>query len=126
MTRTEFDRLVDEAVAGLPAQFRAAIENVALVVENAPTRAQLDEAGLDGYSLLLGLYRGIPLTERLTNYGMVAPDVIYIFQKPIEAICHNDDEIRAQIQETVRHEVAHYFGISDERLDEIEAGRGRP
>ena len=121
MKRAAFDRLVDEAVAGLPKQFRDAIENVALVVEDAPTRAQLDDAGLDGNSLLLGLYQGIPLTERLSNYGMVAPDVIYIFQKPIEAICEDNDEIRAQIQETVRHEVAHYFGISDARLGEIGA-----
>lgn len=120
MSRDEFDRLVDEALAGLPERFRAQIENVAIAVRDHPTREQLERAELDSGEMLLGLYVGVPLTARGAHYGMVAPDVIYIFQKPIEALCRSEDEIRAQIRETVQHEIAHYFGISDARLEEIE------
>jgi predicted Zn-dependent protease with MMP-like domain len=65
------------------------------------------------------LYEGVPLTGRTTSYGMIQPDVIYIFQRPIEAMCWTDAEIRKQVRSTVIHEIAHHFGISDERLEEL-------
>lgn len=125
MDSGRFEELVARAVEGLSEEFKSRLENVDIVVEDEPTPDQLAEVGLKGKRTLLGLYHGIPLTERSSNYGMVAPDIISIFQKPIEAICHNDDEIVAEIQRTVRHEIAHHFGISDARLKEIEKRRRR-
>jgi predicted Zn-dependent protease with MMP-like domain len=69
--------------------------------------------------ILLGLYEGIPQTRRISNYGMVLPDKITIFQKNIEAKCRNEEEILAEIEHVVKHEIAHHFGISDDRLREI-------
>jgi predicted Zn-dependent protease with MMP-like domain len=69
---------------------------------------------------LLGFYEGVPLTERTSDYGLIAPDVIYIFQKAIEAECPSDEEIQNEVRRTVRHEIAHHFGIEDERLEELD------
>jgi predicted Zn-dependent protease with MMP-like domain len=74
----------------------------------------------EGKDLLLGLYEGVPLTGRTTGYNMVLPDKITLFQKSIEKICRNDSEVSLQIQKTLKHEIAHHFGISDERLEEFE------
>ena len=122
MDRESFDQLVEQAIADMPQQFRAALVNVSVVVQDAPTRAQLEDADIDADELLLGLYQGIPLTARTTNYGLVPPDLIYIFQKSIERVCRSEEQVRAQVQQTVRHELAHYFGISDARLDELGMG----
>jgi predicted Zn-dependent protease with MMP-like domain len=122
MDRDTFELLVARAVEGLPEEFQERLENVDIVVEDLPTRAQLRNTG-PGYTLL-GLYEGVPLTKRTSNYGMVAPDKITIFQKTIEAECGNagEAEIKLEIQKVVRHEIAHHFGIGDERLKEIEKG----
>jgi len=71
---------------------------------------------------LLGLYEGVPLTKRGAHYGMVPPDKITIFQKPIEAMCKNGDAIVQEIQRVVRHEIAHHFGIGEAKLRQIEKG----
>lgn len=102
----------------LPEEFLVNLENVDVVVEDAPTAAQLARAGRG--MTLLGLYEGIPHTERTRGYNMVLPDRITIFQKPIEAACRTDRETVAEIQRVVRHEIAHHFGLDDEALDEIE------
>jgi len=115
MERARFEELVARAVESLPEELRDQMENIDVVVADRPTRRQL--AGEKG--TLLGLYEGVPLTERTNSYGMVAPDKITIFQKPIEAMCRSDAQIIAQVQRTVRHEIAHYFGISDDRLEEL-------
>ncbi len=122
MKRERFESLVAEAVESLPEEFQDRMENVDVVVEDMPTRHQIGKQNLDRGYTLLGLYEGVPLTERTSNYGLVAPDKITIFQKPIEESCRSGDEmeIKAQIRETVIHEIAHHFGIDDERLDEIE------
>jgi predicted Zn-dependent protease with MMP-like domain len=120
MDKETFELLVARAVEALPEEFQEKLENVDVVVEDLPTRSQLKNTG-PGYTLL-GLYEGVPLTERTSNYGMVAPDKITIFQKTIEAECGNAGEakIKLEIQKVVRHEIAHHFGIGDERLKEIE------
>jgi predicted Zn-dependent protease with MMP-like domain len=124
MDRNRFGELVAEAVEGLPEEFQERLENVDVVVEDLPTRAQLRYAGVGKDETLLGLYEGIPLTDRNSNYGMVAPDKITIFQRPIEAECGSDEiEIKEEIQSVVRHEIAHHFGISDAWLDENEPRR---
>jgi predicted Zn-dependent protease with MMP-like domain len=118
MTRTEFERLVAKALNDIPQELSSVIDNVDIIVEDLPSREQLVGSGLeDGYELL-GLYEGLPLTER-ADYSMVLPDRITIFQKSIEAICSNNDEIVKEVRDTVVHEVAHHFGIDDERLHEL-------
>ncbi|MDW8047036.1 MAG: metallopeptidase family protein [Chloroflexota bacterium] len=121
--RARFRRLVREAVASLPPELLARIENVDIVVEQRPTAADRKLAGVPPGQLLLGLYHGIPLPQRGTQgYNLVPPDKISIYQEPIEAICRTDDEIREQVRITVLHELAHYFGIDDDRLEELGLG----
>ncbi len=120
MDRERFQQLVAKVVESLPEEFQTRLENIDIVVEDFPTPRQLSEAGLTQRFTLLGLYEGVPLTERSVHYGMVVPDKITIFQKPIEAKCRNDDEIAAEIRRTVQHEIAHHFGIGDARLKELQ------
>ncbi len=104
----------------LPAEFGARLENVDVVVEDWPDQHQMEGLGLRDRRALLGLYEGVPLTERGGHYGMVPPDKITIFQKPIEAQCRDEAETIAEIQKVVRHEIAHHFGIGDGRLKQLE------
>ena len=122
MNREEFEWLVARAVDSLPNEFLAKLENIDVVVEAWPTQGQLARAGLRRGETLLGLYEGVPLTKRGGHYGLVPPDKITIFQKPIEAKCRYDAKITAEIQRVVRHEIAHHFGIGDARLEQIERG----
>jgi predicted Zn-dependent protease with MMP-like domain len=122
MDRERFERLVVQAVEDLPEEFQEKLENIDVVIEDFPSRAQLRQSRLGKGFTLLGLYEGVPLTRRSSSYGMVPPDKITIFQKTIEAECHNSDDtyIKAEIQKVVRHEIAHHFGIGDARLKQIE------
>jgi predicted Zn-dependent protease with MMP-like domain len=114
----EFEQLVAEALDSLPDDLWAALDNVEVTVASYPTSEQLRKAGVTN-GTLLGLYEGIPLTERNSAYTFVLPDKITIFQGPIEHICGSYATVVAQVRETVIHEFAHHFGISDERLDEL-------
>ncbi|MCX8126069.1 MAG: metallopeptidase family protein [Dehalococcoidia bacterium] len=128
MKRRKFERLVEKALAGLPPEFASRLENVEVCIEDEPTPEQLEYAGMGPDDTLFGLYEGIPLTERTQDYNLVIPDKITIFRKPIEAQCASDEEIAEEIRLTVMHEIAHFFGISDEKMDEIETrwyGRDR-
>lgn len=120
MNREVFERLVAQAVDGLPEQFITRLKNIDVVVEEQPASAKLAEVRLRRGETLLGLYEGVPLTKRGRHYGMVVPDKITIFQKPIEANCKNDTEVKAEVQRVVKHEIAHHFGISDARLNKLE------
>ena len=120
MTRVEFERLVREAVRLIPTRFRREIKNLALVVEAEPSSDLLREMEIEPPDSLYGLYQGTPLTERTWSYGNTLPDRITIFQRPIEEDCEDEDEIRAVIGETLIHEVGHYFGLSEEEIEEIE------
>lgn len=123
MNKERFEQLVTEVLENLPLEFTQRMENIDVVVEDVPTRSQLK--GLGKNMTLLGLYEGVPLTHRTSNYGLVAPDKITLFQKIIEEGCHSQDEmdIKEEIRKTVIHEVAHHFGISDARLIQIEKER---
>ena len=117
-----FEEIVGEALDSIPDDLWELIDNVAVMVEEWPTRHQLDIVDIDDPRRLLGLYEGVPLTERTHHYGLVAPDHITIFRRPIYLACPPDeDAIREQIRRTVLHEMAHHFGISDERLIELGA-----
>lgn len=117
-----FEALVAEALDSLPAEFLKHLENVEVVVEDWPSDDDLAEAGLEGEDpeTLLGLYVGVPLSERGVDYAGFLPDRILVFQGPIEEVAGDDpDAIRAEVRRTVVHEIAHYYGISDERLEEM-------
>lgn len=116
-----FADLVGEALDGLPAEIQAWLDNVEVVVEDWPSRQQLAQLGLRGGTTLLGLYEGIPKTSRSSNYGLVLPDKVTIFRGPILGIAYTEDTARAQVRQTVVHELAHHFGISDDRLHELGA-----
>jgi predicted Zn-dependent protease with MMP-like domain len=119
MNRGRFERLVREALDSLPEDFRAHLDNVAVVIEDRPSPEQ-EQSGDVEEGPLLGLYEGLPLPERTIEYGLVLPDKITIFQENVESICDSDDEIRREVRLTVLHEIAHHFGIDDDRLDELD------
>ena len=123
MERERFEALVVKAVDNLPPEFRRKLENVDIVVEDWPTGRQLRQAKLKRPEALLGLYQGVPQTRRGRGYGLVLPDKITIFQKPVEAQCRSGDEIEAKIEEVVRHEIAHHFGLDEKTLRKIESKR---
>ena len=118
LEQEEFEELVLDAIQDLPQELLSRLSNVAIVVQQWPTREQLDDAGLEGRGDLLGLYEGIPLTHR-ESYNLALPDKITIFQGPLEAICKTRDDIAREVKETVAHEIAHHFGIDDERLHDM-------
>jgi predicted Zn-dependent protease with MMP-like domain len=113
MTREVFTRLVEEALLDIPRRFRAAMKNVAVVVEDEPPPHVLEEMEIDPDDTLFGLYQGVPLPERSWAYGNNLPDRISIYQGPIVEACADDEEIRDCVAETVIHEFGHYFGMSE-------------
>ncbi|MCL5736379.1 MAG: metallopeptidase family protein [Actinobacteria bacterium] len=121
MDRERFEELVGEALDGLPDEFLEHLENVHVDVEDWPSAMDLEEAGLPSnarYSLL-GLYHGVPNTVRGAYY-MALPDRISIYRGPIEAVAGPSDEaIKDQVRRTVVHEIAHFYGLSDDRLNEL-------
>ena len=126
MDKAKFEELVSIVVGGLPDEFTAKLENIDVVVQDWPTVSQLHRAGLRHGQSLLGLYEGIPLTKRGRHYGLVPPDKITIFQKPIEVQCRQYGiDIAKEIARVVKHEIAHHFGISDVRLKQIESERDK-
>jgi predicted Zn-dependent protease with MMP-like domain len=116
MEREKFEALVGEAVDSLPKKFKDHLENIAIMVEDAPPRRRSSAAR----STLLGLYHGVPLPFRGPYYGNVPPDVIIIFKQPIEAMCSTDDEVRKVVRETVIHEIGHALGMSEKRVRDNE------
>ena len=97
------------------------MQNIAIVVEDEPTPAQLEEVGIDSPDdTLLGLYEGTPLTERQWAHGNTLPDKITLFQRPIEEESDDEDDVVVAVGETLIHEIGHYFGLSEEEIEEIE------
>ena len=115
-----FQALVDEAIDSLPEKFRAAMTNMAIIVEDDPTPAQLAEVEIEPPDTLYGLYEGIPLPEREWNHGNTLPDKITLFRNPILEDSLDDDDVVVGIGETLIHEVGHYFGLDEDEIMEIE------
>lgn len=115
MRTSEFEALVRDAVATIPDFFLDIMDNVDFHVRRKPLKRQLEGAILDPGEQLLGLYEGYPITEAFDG-NMAPPDIITVFQDAIEEMCSTNDEVREQVRQTVIHEVAHYFGISDAEL----------
>lgn len=120
LTRKQFEALVERALKGLPRRFRRKLENIAVVVEDWTDEATLEEMEIEPPDTLYGLYRGTDLTRRDSFYGGVLPDVITVFQGPIQEDCDTVAEMEELVQDTVVHEIGHYFGLDDDRLEELE------
>jgi predicted Zn-dependent protease with MMP-like domain len=120
MTRDAFERAVSGALATIPRRFRDAMTNIAIVVEEEPSPDLLEEMEIEPPDTLFGLYQGIPLTERRWDYGNSLPDRILIFQGPHEREAEDEDDLIISIGETLIHEIGHYFGMSEEAIEEIE------
>ena len=120
MDKVRFTQLVEDALREIPRRFRAAMKNVAVVVEDEPSPQLLREMDVEPGDTLFGLYQGTPLPERSWSYGNTLPDRISIYQKPIEDACGDEEQIRDCVAETVIHEFGHYFGMSEEEIEEIE------
>jgi len=118
MDRRKFEKLVDQAIQQLPAEFREKLENVVVIVEDSPSDELLDRMEMSDDDTLFGLYEGTPLTERGFDTPL-HPDRIWIFQGPIEEECETDEEIREEIKTTIVHEVAHFFGLDDDYLEDL-------
>ena len=115
------EEMVWQAVNELPDQFRERIANLEFGVEDFAKPGDYDLADARPGTTLLGVYRGIPLPRRTSRYGFALPDRIVIFQGPLERIARSEEDLEERVARVVRHEVGHYFGISDERLREIGA-----
>ncbi len=122
MNRRQFERAVERAVAGLPEDFLSRIDNVVFQVQEWPDSETLAEVGFDDPRDLLGLYRGCPLPERTHDFAGQLPDVITLYRGAIlDYVLETGDPLPMVLQETIIHELAHYFGFSEEEMDEIEA-----
>ncbi|HZX09724.1 MAG TPA: metallopeptidase family protein [Acidobacteriota bacterium] len=120
MEKQKFEKLVEEALSEIHEEFQKYLKNITVIVEDHPPPEVLNRMGISRRGLLLGLYHGVPLKHRGPYYGNIPPDVISIYQKPIERICSSEEEIKKKVREVVRHEIGHYFGKSDKELKEIE------
>lgn len=116
----EFEAMVRRAIDALPAEFRERIANVEFAVEDFARPSDYARHTAPA-ATLLGVYRGVPLTRRGAHYNMITPDTIVLFREPLQYLSRTAEDLEARIHHVLRHEVAHYFGISDERLREIGA-----
>jgi predicted Zn-dependent protease with MMP-like domain len=119
--RERFESIVLDTIDRLPPAFGERISNLEFAVEDWAQPQDYARSGSPAGSVILGVYRGIPLPKRNSGYNMTLPDRIVIFQQPLQRIAHDEADLAERIAHVVRHEIAHYFGISDDRLREIEA-----
>ncbi len=116
MTREKFQKLAAETLDALPPRFREKLRNVAIVIEDLPD----DPASGDGEDgLLMGLFEGVPETEKSVWDQPSGPDRVILYQKNIEAVCDTEADIRREIRLTLLHEIGHYFGMSEEQLEDV-------
>jgi predicted Zn-dependent protease with MMP-like domain len=115
LSRAAFEKLVGEAIDGLPPRFAEMLENVAVVVEEEPDPATLAEMGMGEDEELMGLYLGVPLTERDSQYQSL-PDRVAIYRGPVLRCCGSRREIVREVRDTVVHELGHFFGLDDDEM----------
>jgi predicted Zn-dependent protease with MMP-like domain len=119
MDRSSFEILVQNSLEKLPRRFKKKLANISVVVEDYPSQELLNDMGIK-HGTLFGLYQGVPLTQRGWNYGNMLPDRIVIYQRPIESVAKSPEQMENIVQDTVIHEIGHYFGFTDKELREIE------
>jgi predicted Zn-dependent protease with MMP-like domain len=122
MDREKFEELVRQGIDAIPKKFLEKLDNVDIVIEDEPTEAQIKKLKLGINSKLFGLYEGVPQTKRGFYSGFM-PDKITIFQKPIEEMALNDEHVKEMVKNTVWHEIAHHFGMDEERVRKVEKKR---
>jgi predicted Zn-dependent protease with MMP-like domain len=122
LSETEIDRAVKKAIARIPAEIRGHLKNIVISVQKRPSKEIREEMSLDRHETLLGVYRGTSLRERTALYPPLYPDTIILFQEPLEEMCRTIEELENQIEITLVHEVAHFLGMSEERLAELGYG----
>ena len=122
LSQEEFEDAVLSALKKLPKVLKSKMENIDVVIEEQASLQILEEMGLRSPRHLLGLYQGIPFDRRGFYYGNVLPDKITLFKDPIESVCRNKEEVEEKVREVVIHEVGHYFGLDDKRLEELGNG----
>jgi predicted Zn-dependent protease with MMP-like domain len=118
--RAAFERLVAEALSDIPDRFRAAMHNIAIIVEDEPSPALLEDMDIEPPDTLFGLYQGTPLSERDAAFGNTLPDQILLFQGPHERKAEDHEDLIVSIAETLIHEIGHYFGMTEEQIQEVE------
>jgi len=123
LKRSRFKKIVEEGVAAIPEKFLKQLDNVAIVVEKRPTKAQEKKLHLHQGMVLFGLYEGIPQIRRSSGYSGVLPDKITIFQEPIESMARDEEDIKEMVKNTVWHEIAHHFGMDEREVRAAEARR---
>lgn len=123
MKADEFDRMVGEAWSGIPARFRRRLKNVVLIVEAEPKASHLAAGRVPPGNTLLGLYQGRPLTQRSVFEPFAMPDRILVFQGPHERMATSMEHLRQLVEQTVWHEVAHYFGMDERQVRQAERRR---
>ena len=119
LSNLEFDRIVKRAIRRIPQEIRQHLDNILITVQKRPAPDMLAEMGYPPDEPLLGVYWGVPLNERTVAEPPLYPDTIYIFKQPLEEMCVSHEELEEEIEITVAHEVAHYLGMSEERLAEL-------
>ena len=119
ISEKEFDSIVKNAIDHIPEEIRRHLDNILITVQRHPSKEILEEMGMDPEEPLLGLYWGVPLTERSVTSPPDFPDTIFLFQESLEGMCATIEELEEEIEITVVHEIAHAVGISEERLEEL-------
>jgi predicted Zn-dependent protease with MMP-like domain len=122
ISHKEFEDAVERALEMIPEMFRAQLNNMTIAVEDIPSRDLLREMDVPPGETLFGVFTGVPLPERSVTEPPLYPDVILIFREPLMAACHSYEELEEEIAITVVHELAHYLGLSEERLEELGYG----
>ena len=118
----DFDRIVKNAIRNIPGEIQQYLGNIIISVKKRPSKKMLQEMGLSPEEQLLGVYDGVSLTDRSATSPPLFPDSIILFQEPLEEMCETIEELEEEIEITVVHEVAHFVGISEERLEELGYG----
>lgn len=124
LTDDQFDQLITRAMDELPQEYIKGLDNVVIVQADDPTPAQLEKMKVDPHHVLLGLYEGVPLTQRGSGFSGMLPDKITLFKHPILAVVSNSDELNEQIKRTLWHEIAHYYGLNHSHIDKLQSPRG--
>lgn len=122
LSEKEFDGIVKKALQRIPGEIRGYLNNIVITVQKRPSKRMREEIELALDEPLLGLFEGVPLIERSVTSPPLYPDIIYLFQEPLEAMCETLEELQEEIEITVVHEVAHYVGMTEERLAELGYG----
>ena len=122
VSKAEFARYVEQALAELPEPFASHLEQITVEIKERPTRKQLRDVGLDTDELLYGLYQGVNLIDRSVEHSGVLPDRILIFQEDHELACDSPAELVEEIRRTVLHEIGHHFGMDEDDLDDVGYG----